>query len=173
MRTKLMALALTLASLCSVARPSSQNTEKAPNWSFKFEDYPAAADFKGKPAAPILVTKTDRMFRTQIREAAKKGPNFAGHYTVAEWGCGSGCVALAVVDAVTGKIFAAPSGTLALPLPDAANGHEYQGPVYKVNSRLFIADGCPGEVKCGTYYYEWSAKRFKLLRYDPQTAPAK
>jgi len=173
MSRKFLALTLVAACLCSVARPSSQNTEKPPNWSFKFEDYPAAADFKGKPAAPILVTKTDRMFRTQIREAAKKGPNFAGHYTVAEWGCGSGCVALAVVDAVTGKIFAAPSGTLALPLPDGTNGRDFQGPVYQINSRLFIADGCPGEVKCGTYYYEWSANRFKLLRYDPQTAPAK
>src|SRR5215813_9456978 len=175
MPKKFMVLALTLAALflCCAARPASQDQEKPPNWSFKFEDYPAAADFKGKPAAPILATKSDRMFRTQIREAAKKGPNFAGHYTVAEWGCGSGCVALAVVDAVTGKIFAAPSGTLALPLPDSANGHEYQGPVYKVNSRLFIADGCPREVKCGTYYYEWSANRFKLLRYDPQGTPAK
>src|SRR5262250_1611988 len=117
MRTKLMALALTLASLCSIARPSSQNTEKPPNWSFKFEDYPATADFKGKPAAPVLATKSARMFRTQIREAARKGPNFAGHYTVAEWGCGSGCVTIAVIDAVSGKVFDAPFNNVALPLP--------------------------------------------------------
>jgi len=173
MPRKFLALMLVAVCLCSVARPAPQNKEQVPHWSFKFEDYPAVSDFKGKPAAPVLATKTDRMFRTQIREAAKKGPNFAGHYTVAEWGCGSGCVALAVVDAITGRIIAAPSGTLALPLPEGANGREYQGPVYKVNSRLFIADGCPGEVKCGTYYYEWKANRFKLLRYDPQGTPAK
>lgn len=45
-----------------------------------------------------------RMFRTKINEALAMGPNFAGHYTVATWGCGSGCQEHAVVDAKTGNI---------------------------------------------------------------------
>lgn len=45
-----------------------------------------------------------RMFRTKINEALAMGPNFAGHYTVATWGCGSGCQEHAVVDAMTGNI---------------------------------------------------------------------
>src|SRR5215469_1656092 len=164
-------LALVAVCLCSVARPAPQTKEQVPNWSLKFEDYAAATDFKGKPAIPILTTRFARMFRTQIRDAAKKGPNFAGHYTIAEWGCGSGCVSMAVVDAASGRVFAVPFKSLALPLPENANARELQGLVYKVNSRLFIADGCPEEVKCGTYYYEWTANRFKLLRYDPEPKP--
>ena len=31
-----------------------------------------------------------------------KGPNFAGHYFVVNWGCGSGCLMLVIVDAMTG-----------------------------------------------------------------------
>src|SRR5262249_41318569 len=140
---------------------------------FKFEDYAAATDFKGRPAAPILTTKSARMYRTQIRLAAREGPNFAGHYTNAEWGCGSGCVSIAVIDAVSGKVFDAPFNYIAFPLRDSPNGREFQGLVYKVSSRLFIADGCPNDVKCGTYYYEWIASQFKLLRYNAQAAPAK
>jgi hypothetical protein len=46
-----------------------------------FVDFPAQKSFAGIPAMPILRTVGQRLFRTQIREAARKGPNFAGHYT--------------------------------------------------------------------------------------------
>jgi hypothetical protein len=107
------------------------------------------------------------MFRSAIREAAAKGPNFAGHYTIAEWGCGSGCMSSAVIDAVTGKVFPAPFRILSMPLPEGEGDHEYQGAVYQLKSRLLIADGCPEETGCGTYYYEWSDNKFKRLRFDP------
>ncbi len=45
-----------------------------------------------------------RMFRTKITEAVAQGPNFAGHYTVATWGCGSGCQEHAVVDVKSGDV---------------------------------------------------------------------
>ena len=61
--------------------------------------------FKGKPAPPKLVSPVDRLFRTMIRQGASKGPNFAGHYTIAEWGCGSSCVSIALMDAKDDTIF--------------------------------------------------------------------
>ena len=45
-----------------------------------------------------------KRFITRISEAYKDGPNFAGHYTVATWGCGSGCQNSAVIDNETGEI---------------------------------------------------------------------
>ena len=54
---------------------------------------------------PVIKTAEARRFRTMIREAAAKGPNFAGHFTVAEWGCGAGCVSVAIIDAATGSIY--------------------------------------------------------------------
>jgi len=36
------------------------------------------------------------------------GPNFAGHYFVIRWGCGSECLMMAIVDARTGKVYDPP-----------------------------------------------------------------
>jgi len=166
MRRMIVALLL-LAFVCGFA----QVKETRPAWALKFSDFAATASFHGKPALPILATRSHRMFRSAIREAAAKGPNFAGHYTIAEWGCGSGCMSSAVVDAVTGKVFAAPFRVLSMPLAENEGDHEFQGAVYQLDSRLFIADGCPEETNCGTYYYEWSGNKFNRLRFDP--APAK
>ncbi len=160
------------ALLCLVfVRGPAQVKETGPVWALKFTDFAVPESFHGKPATPILATRSQRMFRTAIREAAAKGQNFAGHYTIAEWGCGSGCMSSAVVDAVTGKVFAAPFRILSMPLAESEGGHEYQGAVYQLKSRLLIADGCPEETNCGTYYYEWSDNKFKRLRFDP--APVK
>ena len=162
MRIVIAALLL-LAFVCGPA----QVKEQGPVWALKFTDFPATGSFHGKPAPPILTTKSQKMFRSAIREAAAKGLNFAGHYTIAEWGCGSGCMSIVIIDAVTGKVFAAPFRILSMPLPETEGGHEYQGAVYQLNSRLLIADGCPEETNCGTYYYEWSDNKFKRLRFDP------
>jgi hypothetical protein len=149
----------------------AQVNEKEPVWALKFTDFAVTETFHGKPAKPILVTTNQRMYRAMIREGAAKGPNFAGHYTIAEWGCGSGCMSVAVVDAVSGKVFTGPFKILSMPMAESEGDHDYQGAVYQLKSRLFIADGCPEEAKCGTYYYEWNHDKFKQLRFDP--APAK
>lgn len=143
--------------------------EKEPAWALKFADYAVAEVFRGKPAPPALLTKTQHMFRSAITQATRKGPNFAGHYTVAEWGCGSGCISMVVVDAESGKVFPAPFKILSLPLAQGEGGHEYQGAVYQLKSRLLVADGCPEDKKCGTYYYQWKVNQFKLLRFDSQS----
>ncbi len=62
-----------------------------------FEQFNVAETFKGTPATPKII-RNHRSYRTQIREGAAKGPNFAGHYTIAEWGCGSSCVSIAIID---------------------------------------------------------------------------
>lgn len=61
--------------------------------------------FKGKPAAVDLASyKGAKTYRTKLREGAKKGPNFAGHLTVVQIGCGTQCQDNWVIDAKTGKI---------------------------------------------------------------------
>jgi hypothetical protein len=158
-----IAAVLLLACVCAFA----QVKEKEAVWALKFADFATPESFHGRPAKPILATPGQRKFRTAIREAAAKGPNFAGHYTIAEWGCGSGCMSIAVVDAVSGKVYPAPFRILSMPLAEGEGGHEYQGAVYQLKSRLLIADGCPEDTKCGAYYYEWSNNKFKQLRFDP------
>ena len=135
-----------------------------------FQDYavPASQIFKGKSAAPRFKTAGQRNFRTMIREGATKGAVFAGHYAVAQWGCGSACVQVALIDVQTGEVFDGPLGAL----PDARISFELtgdadrdakQGIEYRIDSRLWIARGCPNEANCGVYYYEWMGAGFKLL----------
>lgn len=42
-------------------------------------------------------------------EAINKPANFAGHYVVASWGCGSGCQNFSIIDKLTGKVYIGPS----------------------------------------------------------------
>jgi len=149
-----------------VAVASAQEEEKQPVWAFRFQDYAVKDVFKGQPAPPILGRDGWWSFRTRIRYGAAKGPNFAGHYTVVGWGCGAGCVAGVLVDAISGRVYDMPFGTLAM---IDSSGSFHKGSAYQLKSRLLIADGCPNEdeKKCGTHYYEWKDNKFVLLRFDP------
>jgi len=71
-----------------------------------FSEFPTAV-YKGKLAPPDFRTDSKaKLFRTQIKEQCKeKGVNFAGHYTIVKWGCGSDCQTIAIVDRLYGRIF--------------------------------------------------------------------
>lgn len=131
-----------------------------------FDQFKAEEKFTGTPAAPVLRTRLQRTFRTMIREAAGTGPNFAGRFTLAEWGCGAGCVSMAVVDEKTGRVSDGPFELLGYDLAYDYEGGEEQLE-FRTDSRLMIARGCPGEKNCGTYYYEWTGEAFKLIRKSP------
>jgi hypothetical protein len=45
-------------------------------------------------------------FKAAIDEAVAAGPNFAGKYAVAQWGCGTQCQGHAIVNVESGKIIA-------------------------------------------------------------------
>lgn len=160
--------------MCLFALVSSAQDDKN-GWLLKFEDY-AIEDgdaFQGQPAKPHIVEKSHRTFRTAILDAAAKGPNFAGRYAVAQWGCGSGCLSMALVDETTGKVYSSPFEVLTTPIVSGTGEepHEFQGFVFQVKSRLFIADGCQEDKACATYYYEWKNDKFEVLRMMPQPGP--
>ena len=54
-------------------------------------------DFTSNPEA--------KMFITRIKEGCKSGINFAGHYTLIYWGCGTACQSGVIVDRKTGVIY--------------------------------------------------------------------
>jgi hypothetical protein len=154
----------------------------------RFEDYPVTEVFNGTPAAPILATPQERLYRTRIREGVSKGagviregierpgPNFAGHYIVIEWYCGSPCAMNAMVDAITGKIYGPPiSEGLALPViaPGDPDPSPQWGPAtveFRLNSRLMIIDAnpnFPNDKINYRHYLLWENNRWKLLRRVP------
>lgn len=69
----------------------------------KFVDYPARA-WSGPVAKPRQDTRFARLFRTVLNLGAAAGPNFAGHMTIVEFGCGTSCVEWGLVDARTGQV---------------------------------------------------------------------
>jgi hypothetical protein len=93
-----------------------------------FEDYHVGERYKGKPAMVDFRSDPDaRRFRTRLRQAVAKGPNFAGRYVVVMWGCGTSCQSWAIVDARTGKIHS--------PLDPTS-----EGACFRIDSALFVTD---------------------------------
>ncbi len=120
---------------------------------YPFAQYPAPAPYKGKPAPPKLTTRSQREFRTVLRQGAQKGPNFAGHYTVVEWGCGSNCVVFAVVDAANGKVYERD-------MPPINNQYPC-GLSYRLESRLFVVEkSSTPNGNCEAQLYTWNGSRF-------------
>ena len=157
-------LSVLILALLIGSRADSQSA-KLPS----FAEYPASERFSGKPAAPVFQTAGQRKFRTMIREGAAKGPNFAGRYTIADWGCGAGCVSIAVIDAKDGKVYDGPFQVLSWAMftyegKYKSNTPEFAPLDFGKGSRLLIARGCPEEEKCASYFYEWVAPKFKLIR---------
>ena len=120
----------------------------------RFEDYPIREAFKGTPSAPSLVTPEERRYRTVIRRGVemgygvaeppigkeRRGPNFAGHYFIVRWGCGSPCLMAAIVDAKSGHILPPP---FHLGPRNSCFQVPWNFPMepldYRLNSRLLIA----------------------------------
>jgi hypothetical protein len=129
-----------------------------------FEQFPAAKRLNKPPApADIKRDRSARMFRTVLTQSAKKGPNFAGHYTVVLWGCGSGCVALAIVDADSGKVYF-PSNLLsvdnmAVELTTLID--------FRIDSRLLIVVGGINDDPAlrGISYFVWEHNRLKRIKF--------
>ena len=130
----------------------------------KFEEYPATP-FKGKPAVAKVERASDRMFRTRIREGAAKGPNFAGHFTIVQWGCGAGCVSSVIVDAVDGTVYHMPSAELPCQDPVCSlqqTCHKGEAFTFQVTSHLLTVRACTGET-LGTTHLRWTGKGFARL----------
>jgi hypothetical protein len=111
--------------------------------------------------------------RQQIKD---EGVNFAGRYTLASVGCGTGCSVSAIIDARNGRAY----------FPGELNGWtsivgDYDPPegedlwTYRADSRLLKAVGRPnigreGEERygpSGIYYYEWAQNRLRLVKFVP------
>ncbi len=115
-----------------------------------FKDHPTTEVFKGKPAIPIFEDdKIPPMYRPLVRYAARRGPNFAGAYTLVTFGCGTGCQVVLVIDARNGKIYGAP---------EAAT----YGTSFRRNSRLLVLKADPIH-KIKAKHYVFTKGKFRKL----------
>lgn len=131
---------------------------------YTYEMFPVKNVYKGAMAAPDFTTdKAARMFRTRIREACNsQGINFAGRFTIAEWGCGMECGMMALVDRQTGKIHFTHLYF------DIEEG--YYGAAYRADSRMLILNAYSldsGYAAISSYQavqlYEWADTGFRRI----------
>lgn len=124
----------------------------------RYADYPVKEHFTGKPAPPDMKSDPDaKQFASRLKEGAAKGPNFAGHFTVISWGCGTECEFFMIVDAKNGSIYSPSFGS------------QY-GLCYRMDSSLLIVDPITDFVESGrvpsgqkTKYYTWDGKELNLV----------
>ena len=103
-----------------------ENTEiyKKITSNYSFDKY-RVPTYNGELKDPDFKTNPDmKSFITRIKEGCKEGVNFAGHYTLIYWGCGTACQYGVIVNRKTGEIF---------------NGYlSSLGSKFKVDSKLII-----------------------------------
>jgi hypothetical protein len=136
----------------------------------QFKDFPVLATSVLRPARPILSSQNAKEFRTILRAAAKTGPNFAGHYTIAVWGCGSSCTDSAIIDSTSGKVFFdSRLRDISGAYIDDSNLPTYNSLRFRLDSSLLVVLGAPGENEKndGIFFYEWTEGELKLLKFMP------
>jgi hypothetical protein len=136
---------------------------------FPFEKYPANDIFRGKPATPQINSTEARKYRTRITNGATRGPNFAGHYNIISWGCGTSCGVYVIVDAKTGDVYWPPEISRGVNLGVA-------GPEYRLKSTLLVLANCPppdvyGYKSCDRKFYNWNGSQLILPKTEPVTGP--
>jgi hypothetical protein len=71
-----------------------------------FSEFKIDSIYNGTLSKPDFKSNPEwKHFKTVITEEAKGKPNFAGHYWICGWGCGTECQYFVIVDCITGKIF--------------------------------------------------------------------
>ena len=132
----------------------------------RFEDYPAKERFAGKAAPVKLSGPQARMMRTVLKSQSKAKPDFAGHYNIAAWGCGSmGATCFAIIDARTGNVYFPPNVSL-VTLGSLEQTEDTMD--WRKNSRLIIFTGVmevDDTYGNGKFYCVWKNNRLQLIRF--------
>jgi hypothetical protein len=146
----------------SPAQAYAASADDLPESAPKFARFQARTIFRGIPAKAVISTAKARQFRTRLREDSRLGPNFAGHYTVVFWGCGSGCAQIAIVNAISGKVIWLPQDWVDIPdEPDVKANRNY-----RLDSRLLIVTKSRYDARASftAYFYVMDKGRLRLIK---------
>jgi hypothetical protein len=120
-------------------------------------------NFKSNPDAS--------MFRTRIAEAYQQKDNvFAGHFKVALFGCGAGCVTGFAIDMLTGNIYNLPLGE------EGSCMFAEERALFKAGSSLFVSGVCKENPESNTLYYTafiWKEDKDHPGKWKFESVPSK
>lgn len=122
-----------------------------------FKDCPRVVQSINSTPRLVFADARIRRYRSVLRDAASGPVNFAGHYVLAEWGCGSGCVMAAAIDKKSGRVVPLPFTVSDWPL-------DVSEPIaYRADSCMLIVRGSRNENgEHGTYFYAFDGTAFRL-----------
>jgi hypothetical protein len=126
----------------------------------QFKDYAVRERFAGRNARPVIRGEA-REFRTRLREASRSKPNFAGHYIIGTWGCGTECLMGGIIDAKTGRVYSIPFSVCCWGFDVDENFKPLE---FRLDSKLIVITGARNEEGNGTYFYKFENNRLTLLR---------
>ncbi len=157
-----------LAEQCRLITAMDLSDAKAPT----FGEYPTATEEVTSTAKlnvksnPIATT-----YRTVLRREMTKGPNYAGHYRLAFWGCGASCAMFAAINLRTGSVITAKEFGYVLGTNLATDDFlpgtlsEGWGFRFERDSSLLVVLGAPdeNESKTGAYYFVLQGEKLRLI----------
>src|SRR6266849_397917 len=135
---------LSMPLICALAISTNAQENARPRLP-RFEDYPVAEIWRGTPTPPKLTSRSERLYRTRLTDAAKELPNFAGHYRFTTWGCGSECISGAIIDLQSGNVYSPPSPGDTAHFSVCQSAYEDSGVDFHLDSRMIL-------LRCGLNY---------------------
>jgi hypothetical protein len=119
----------------------------------------------------VLASREARLYRSTLGAEVANGPNFAGDYTLAAWGCGQNCTSAAIVAARSGRVFFPAQlrriGTDHVGTWDGGRALRYRGLRFCRDSRLLALVGRGGGGSDGTTYFEWTGTALREIPVAP------
>ena len=162
MKARTTVLTLLLAAHAQISAGEARATKPQPT----FSAFPAeVAQHPGRVAEPRFETPAARRYRTVITQESRQGPNFAGHYRLAVWGCGTDCRGFAIFDLLTGTVYIDRKIETVV----GVMGNDDPRLDFRPDSTLFVISGQINEAEGSEakYFYKWDGKRLVLLQKQP------
>jgi hypothetical protein len=134
----------------------------------KFSDYPALVE---RTAASVKVkihsTSDTFCFRAMLRQTARQGVRFAGHYAIDYWGCGTNCARIGIVDLKNGRAYVSRFYV------GIAGGGQHRSIKTEAGSKLVLVNdpkvvrkeyGDPPPEEFAPSYFLWTGKQLLPIR---------
>lgn len=142
-----MALALALVAHSGDVAPDFGDCRVAPDQAFEPRASPPRLRLDTRHAKLLMRPSCARPSRARLI--------FAGHYKLAMWGCGAGCVMAAAINTRSGRVVFVPFTVSDWPL-------DAQEPLsYRQDSCLLKVQGRRNEAQQGGYFYRFDGGGFR------------
>ena len=156
---------LTVTLLLTVALERTASAEQPPQW----RDYPVDGNHTQRNAPVQLQTELEKAYRTRLSEASRQKANYAGHYVLTTWGCGTECSVGAAIDVTTGKVVWFPATICCARNTDA----NFEPVIFHFNSRLIVFSGLRNEKEGddASHFYSIEGNKFVFIADIPRSPP--